>query len=117
MLVAACLDDIREHGIIAPHLLAERLRLSAAELAWLAHINRNTMVAESDNPTVQTKLREIERIVARANELAGDEGNAIIWFHHQPIVGLGKTAAKLVRDSMNQLVFEELERMAAGVYS
>ncbi|WP_267414763.1 MULTISPECIES: hypothetical protein [unclassified Sphingomonas] len=116
-MLAAFLDDIRDHDMIAPRRLAERLRLPMAQLARLAHVNRNTMAAKPESPAVQAKLGEIARIIARAAELAGDEGRAIIWFRHQPIAGLGKTAEELVEDGKAALVLEDLERMAAGVYS
>jgi len=45
---------------------------------------------------VQEQLGLIARIIARATDLAGDEGRAIIWFRQQPIAGWGKTAEELV---------------------
>ncbi|WP_236614712.1 antitoxin Xre/MbcA/ParS toxin-binding domain-containing protein [Sphingobium baderi] len=66
---------------------------------------------------MQAKLGEIARIIARAAELAGDEGKAIIWFKHQPLPGFGKTAEELVEDGHADSVIQDLDRMAAGVYS
>ena len=109
-MLAAFLDDIRDHDMIAPRRLAERLRLPMARLARIAHINRNTMAAKPESPAVQAKLGKIARIIARAAELAGDEGRAIIWFKHQPIVGFGKTAEELVEMGRADLVMEDLER-------
>ena len=116
-MLAAFLDDIRDHDIIAPRLMAERLRLPLSRLARLAHVNRNTMTARPDSPAVQAKLGEIARIIARAADLAGDEARAIIWFKHQPIPGFGKTAEELVEQGHAEAVMEDLERMAEGVYS
>ncbi|NJR80361.1 hypothetical protein [Sphingomonas corticis] len=116
-MLAAFLDDIRDHDMIAPRRMAERLRLPMSRLAKLAHVNRNTMTAKPESPAVQAKLGEIARIIARAAELAGDEGRAIIWFRHQPIPGWGKTAEELVEEGYAGAVMEDLERMAAGVYS
>lgn len=82
--------------MIAPRRMAERLRLPLSRLAQIAHVNRNTLTARPDSVAVQTKLGEIARIIARAADLAGDEGKAIIWFKHQLISGFGKTAEELI---------------------
>lgn len=116
-MIAAFLDDIRDHDLIAPRRMADRLRLPISRLARLAHVNRNTMTSKPDSPAVQAKLGEIARIIAHAAELAGDEGRAIIWFKHQPLPGFGKTPEELVEAGQADLVLEDLERMAAGVYS
>lgn len=116
-MLAAFLDDIREGDLIAPRRMAERLRLPMTRLSRLAHLNRNTMTTRPGSPAVQAKLGEIARIIARAADLAGDEGKAIIWFKHQPLPGFGKTAEELVEDGHADIVIEDLDRMAAGVYS
>ena len=90
-MIAAFLDDIRDHDMISPRRMAERLRLPLTRLAKLAQLNRNTMAAKPGSPAVQARLGEIVRIIARAAELSGDEGRAIIWFRHQPLPGFGKT--------------------------
>lgn len=116
-MLAAFLDDIRDHDMIAPRRMAERLRLPMARLARLAHVNRNTMAAKPESPAVQAKLGEIARIIARAAELSGDEGKAIIWFRHQPIVGFGKTAEELVEAGHAEAVLWVLDTMEQGVYA
>lgn len=116
-MLAAFLDDIRDNDMIAPRRLAERLRLPMSRLAQIAHVNRNTMAARPESPAVQAKLGEIARIIARAAELIEDEGRAIIWFRHQILAGFGKTAEELVEKGYGDLVLEDLERMAEGVYS
>ena len=116
-MLAAFLDDIRDHDMIAPRRMAERLRLPLSRLAKLAHLNRNTMAARPDSPAVQAKLGEIARIIARAADLAGDEGRAIIWFKHQPIAGFGKTAEELVEEGQAEAVMWTLESMDQGAYA
>ncbi|WP_375287589.1 hypothetical protein [Sphingomonas sp.] len=103
--------------MIAPRRLAERLRLPMSRLAKIAHVNRNTMTAKPESPAVQTKLGEIARIIARAADLSGDEGKAIIWFKHQPITGFGKTAEQLVEEGHGDAVLWALEGMEQGAYS
>lgn len=116
-MLAAFLDEIREGDLIAPRRMAERLRLPMTRLSKLAHLNRNTMLSRPGSPAVQEKLGQIARIIARAADLTGDEGRAIIWFKHQPIPGWGKTAEELVEQGMAHEVLDDLERMAEGVYS
>ncbi len=116
-MLATFFDDIRERDLIAPRRLAERLRLPMSQLAKLAHVNRNTMAAKPDSPAVQAKLGQIAAIVARAAELAGDEGRAIIWFKHQPIAGFGKTAEQLVESGHAEAVMWTLESMEQGAYA
>ncbi|MBW4330283.1 hypothetical protein KY084_05280 [Stakelama sp. CBK3Z-3] len=116
-MLAAFLDDIRDHDLIAPKRMADRLRLPVSRLAKLAHLNRNTMTARPESPAVQAKLGEIARIITRAAEMTGDEGRAIIWFRHQPIAGFGKTAEQLVEQGHADAVMGTLESMEQGVYA
>lgn len=116
-MLAAFLDDIRDHDMIAPRRLAARLRLPMSQLAKLAHVNRNTMAAKPNSPAVQAKLGQIAQIIARAAEMSGDEGRAIIWFKHMPITGFGKTAEKLVEEGHADAVKWTLDSMEAGVYA
>ena len=116
-MLAAFLDDVREGDLIAPQRMATRLRVPLTRLSKLAHLNRNTMMTRPDSPAVQEKLGEIARIIARAADLSGDEGRALIWFKYQPLPGWGKTAEELVENGHAGAVLEDLERMNAGVYS
>ena len=115
--IAAFADDIRNHDMIAPRRMAERLRLPLILLAKLAQVNRNTMAAKPGSPAVQAQLGEIAQIIARAAELSGDEGHTIIWFRHQPLPGFSKTPEQLVEEGHAALVLRDLDRMAEGVYS
>lgn len=116
-MLATFLDDVRERDLIMPGLLAERLRLTKKRLAEIAHVNRNTMTARPESPAVQKKLSQIARIIARAAELSGDEGRAIIWFKHQPITGWGRTAEQLVEEGHGDGVLWTLDQMEAGSYA
>lgn len=117
-MLATFLEDIRDGDFIAPRRMAERLRVPMTRLSKLAHVNRNTLSAKPASPVVQARLGEIARIIAKAAELSGDEGRAIIWFRHQPIVGFGnKTAEELVEEGHADAVIWHLEGMEAGVYA
>lgn len=116
-MLAAFFDDIRDGDMIAPKRMAARLRVPMTRLSQIAHVNRNTMANNAGSPAVQAKLGEIARIIAKAAELSGDSGRAIIWFRHQPIAAFGATAEDLVEQGHAGLVIEHLDRMEAGVYS
>lgn len=116
-MLAPFLDDIRQGDLIAPRRLAERLRLPLSRLAKIAHVNRNTMSARPESPAVQTKLGQIAAIIAKAAELSGDEGKAVIWFKHQPIAGFDRTAEALVENGHGDAVLWALEGMEQGVYA
>ena len=83
-------------------------------MAQLAHVNRNTTAAKPESPAVQTKLGEIARIIARAAELSGDEGKAIVGFRQQPIVGFGRTAEELVEAGQAAAVLWTFKTMEQG---
>lgn len=70
-----------------------------------------------DSQAVQENLGQIARIIARAADLTGEEGRAIIWSKYQPLPGWGKTAEQLIEAGHVEAVLEDLERMAEGVYS
>lgn len=117
-MLAGFLDSVRDGDIIAPRRMAARLRLPMTGLAKLTRLNRNTLASKAGSPVVQSKLGEIARIIARAAELSGDEGRAIIWFRHQPITGFdGKTAEQLVEDGHAGAVMWHLEGLENGVYA
>jgi uncharacterized protein (DUF2384 family) len=58
------------------------------------------------------------RILTMAEEMAGSEQRAAIWFKHQPIPGWdGKTASDLVREGKADQVLAYLEALRSGVYA
>lgn len=117
-MLANFLDTVRDGDMIAPRRMAARLRVPMTGLAKLAQVNRNTLSSKAGSPLVQARLGEIAYIIGRAADLAGDEGRAIIWFRHQPIVGFGgKTAEELVIEGHAGAVRTHLERLEDGVYS
>ena len=117
-MLASFLEVIREGDMIAPRRLAERLRLPMTGLAKLAHVNRNTLATNAGSAPVQAQLGKIAGVIARATELSGDEGRAIIWFRHQPIASFGgRTAKQLVEEGHADAVMEHLAGLENGVYA
>jgi uncharacterized protein (DUF2384 family) len=58
------------------------------------------------------------RILTMAQEMAGSEQRAAIWFKHQPIPGWdGKTASDLVHEGKADQVLAYLDALRSGVYS
>lgn len=117
-MLTTFLDSVREGDMIAPKRMASRLHLPMTGLARVARLNRNTLSSKARSTAVQSRLGEIAHIIARATELAGDEGRAIIWFRHQPITGFsGKSAKQLVEDGHATAVLSYLEDLENGVFA
>lgn len=58
------------------------------------------------------------RILAVAEEMAGDRQRAVTWFEQQPIPSWGgKTAYELVQEGKADKVLDYLEGVKAGVYA
>jgi len=58
------------------------------------------------------------RILMLAEEMAGSEQRAAIWFKHQPLPGwAGKTASDLVDEGKADQVLAYLEAVRSGVYA
>jgi hypothetical protein len=105
-----------------PYLSARRvaslLGVTLTELAALAGVARNTLVAKTGARKVDSALSPVVRILAMASEMAGDDQRAAIWFKHQPIPGwAGQTAYDLVRARKADKVLAYLEAVRSGVYA
>lgn len=117
-MLASFLNDIRDGDFIAPKRLAERLRVPMTRLSKLVHVNRNTLASQPNSEAVQAKLSAIARIIARAAAMTEDEGAAIIWFRHQPIVGFGgKTAEELVEQGHADAVMWHLDTIENDTFA
>ncbi|MGH6862101.1 MAG: antitoxin Xre/MbcA/ParS toxin-binding domain-containing protein [Phyllobacterium sp.] len=98
--------------------VADLLGVPMSELAKLIGVARNTLSAKTGARKVDAALSPIVRILAMAEEMAGDEQRAAIWFKHQPIPGwAGKTAYDLVEEGKADKVLAYLEAVRSGVYA
>ena len=98
--------------------VAELLGVTLTELAGLVGVARNTLTAKSGARKVDAALSPVVRILAVADEMAGGEDRAALWFKHQPIPGwAGKTAYDLVREGKADKVLAYLEAVRSGVYA
>jgi len=117
-MLASFLNDIREGDLIAPRRMAERLRVPMNRLSQLTRVNRNTLSSKPESAAVQAKLGEIAQIITRAASMTQDEGAAIVWFKHQPIVGFGgATAEALVERGQAKAVLWHLDTLEDGSFA
>jgi hypothetical protein len=103
---------------LSPRRVAEFLGLTISELATLTGLSRNTLSGKVAARKVDAALSPIVRILTMAEEMAGSEQRAAIWFKHQPIPGwAGKTAYDLVKEGKADKVLVYLEAVRSGVYA
>ena len=108
-------EDLMENGLISPGLLGGRLGVTGAELARLAGLDREALTRFASR-TVQRRLGEIARILARAARLGCDPQRCVSWFRFQPLRGFGnRTPAELVAAGHAARVFEHLDDLAEGI--
>ena len=103
---------------LSPRRVAQHLGITLGELSALTGVARNTLAAGKSTRTVDAGLSSLVRILAMAEEMAGEGQRAAIWFKHQPISGwAGKTAYDLVREGKADKVLAYLEAVRSGVYA
>ena len=116
-MLSPLLAEVEDHGLLSARRVSERLRVSVAQLARIARLHRNTL-AHPASPLVQSRLGEIVTILAKAAELGGDPGKAVIWFRHQPIAAFGnRTAEELVAAGHGEAVLGHLDDLRDGGYA
>lgn len=121
-MTAAALDVSASRFGDGPYLSARRiadlLGVTLSELAGLAGVARNTLASANGARKADAALSPLVRILAMADEMAGGNERAALWFKHQPIPGWGgKTAYDLVRAGKAEKVLAYLEAVRSGVYA
>ncbi len=107
-----------DEAVIDPRRLAAMLHMTMADLADLATVHRTTLGRSAGSPEVQGKLGLIATILARAADMSGGLGKAVLWFRHQPIAALGqKRAADLVSAGEAAAVLAWLDALEDGAYA
>ncbi len=115
-MLTALVADFCEADRLSPKRMSNRLRIPMGELAKLTGVHRNTLAQSPGSPAVQKRLEPVARILAAAEELAGDADRAIVWFRHQPLPGHGgRTALDLIEEGHSAAVFAYLEDLRDGV--
>jgi uncharacterized protein (DUF2384 family) len=70
------------------------------------------------SPKAQVRMREMLEILARIQDWAGSEAQAIAWYRAQPIPALdGRTAEALVKSGDAGAVRDYLDHMALGGFA
>lgn len=114
-MLSAFLQDMQSGGSISPKRVSERLKMPLAKLASVARLHRNSLT-NADSPSVQDRLGVIVKILAKAAELSGDAGKAVVWFRYQPIPGFDyKTPEELVESGHAGAVLGHLDDLADGL--
>jgi len=92
-------------------------RLQLSETLGLAF----TTLSKKDraaSPKAQTRMREMLEILARVQNWAGSEAQAIAWYRSQPIPALDdRTAEALVKSGDAGAVRDYLDHMALGGFA
>jgi hypothetical protein len=102
---------------ISPKRLSKALGVKVANLAQLTGVHRNTLRNPSSE-RLQSRMREMVKVISAATELTGDVDKAIYWYRNEPIADYGhRTAAELVADGHAEAVLafiRDLENGARG---
>ena len=116
-LIAKYMDKA---GVINVGRLAEALFITRDQLAVTAGLATTTLrkTDRSRTPRPQARLREMLEILARIEEWAGGEAQALAWYRSQPIPAFdGRTAEALVQDGEAASVRSYLDHLALGGFA
>ena len=99
---------------ISPKRLSAALGVQVANLADLTGVHRNTLRNPSSE-RVQSKLREMVKVITAAAALTSDLSKAIYWFRNEPISDYDqKTPAELVAEGHVEAVLSYLRDLENG---
>lgn len=92
--------------------------------AGLVGTHRNSLHRVPDGPQLQKRLGMVVKILMTVTGMMADpdsdaaQGQAVIWFRHQPISAFGgSTAAELVQAGHAEALLEHLHAMHDGGYA
>jgi uncharacterized protein (DUF2384 family) len=101
---------------LSPRRIGEALGLQIQGVAERAHVSRNTPTARPQNEGLQNYLRNVVRVLAAAEDVAGgDRGRALFWFMNEPLAEFDyQTPDALVRAGKASVVVDYIESIAGG---
>jgi uncharacterized protein (DUF2384 family) len=111
---------INERGIVDVSRMASGLFISRDQLARTAGLPATTVAKRERSLAArpQHRLREMLEILARVEDWAGGEAQALAWYRAQPIPALdGRTAEALVQDGRAASVRNYLDQLALGGFA
>lgn len=118
-VVSGFVDSLQEPRTpyISPQRLSKAFGVKVAGLAALTGVHRNTLRNPSSE-RLQSRMREMVKVVSAAAKLTGDLDKAIYWYRNEPIAEYShRTAAELVADGHVEAVLafvRDLENGARG---
>jgi len=99
---------------ISPKRFSEALGVQVTNLAELTGVHRNTLRNPSSE-RLQSKLRDMIKVITAAAAITGDIDKAIYWFRNEPIADYDqKTAAELVASGNVDAVLSYLRDLENG---
>ncbi len=107
-------------NLISADQLAERLRVTKAELAAALGLSRDSVskTARVNSPSTQGRLRDFVEILNRVLPWTGAELSAYAWYRSQSLPSFGDmTAEDLVQAGRAEAVKAYLSRIAEGGYA
>lgn len=109
-----------KRGMIDVSRMASGLFISRDQLAKTAGLPTTTVTKRQRSLTAkpQNRLREMLEILARVEDWAGGEAQALAWYRAQPIPALdGRTAEALVQNGRAASVRNYLDHLALGGFA
>jgi hypothetical protein len=116
MAITGFMESLQEPltPYISPKRFSSVLGVQVASLAQMTGVHRNTM-RNPASERLQSKLREMVKVIAAASSMTGDIGKAIYWFRNEPIADYDhKTAAELVAEGHVEAVLSYLRDLENG---
>ena len=113
-------DFISKGGTIDSARAAQMFRMSRAQLAETAGLAATTVskAGRSGAPKAQARMTEMLEILARVQDWAGGDIQAMAWYRSQPIPALdGRTAEALVKSGKAGAVRDYLDHVALGGFA
>ncbi|TPG04142.1 DUF2384 domain-containing protein [Rhodanobacter glycinis] len=111
-------ESFREpgHTYLSPHRVGIALGLQIQSVAERARVSRNTPAARPQNESLQQYLRDVVRVLAAAERMAGgDRSSAIFWFMNEPLQDFDYlTPDALLQRGKAQVVIDYIESIAGG---
>lgn len=113
-------DYLDKAGLVDVDVVTAELRLTRGQLAETIGLAPTT-ISKADRreaPKAQNRMREMLEILARVQEWAGGETQALAWYRSQPIPALdGRTPEALVKSGEAAAVRDYLDHLALGGFA
>ena len=101
---------------VSPDLFMAEFRLTVEQLAAFAKVDQAIVVRSPHDPTLQTFMRDCQRVVAMVQEISGrPRAYGVNWLRDEPVQTFrGSTALELVSQGRVGTVITYLDSIASG---